>query len=332
MVQHLPATQTDLSPAAAFRGASAAVRPGERRSSWSTPLQRRQAIAGLVFILPWILSLLAFTTYPVLATLYLSFTHYTVINPPEWIGLQNYQTMFQQDPVFWLAVKNSAIYSLVSVPLKLVLAFFLALMLNQSVRGIGIYRTLMYLPALVPPVAASIVFILLFTPNAGPVNLILSGVGLRPPSWLDDPNWSKPVLIILSLWPLGVETLAFLAGLKEIPQDLLDSASLDGAGFWQRLRSVVIPLLTPVILFNLVIGVIYSFQVFTQAVVVGGMEGEPLESTLMYVVLIYRNAFRYFSMGYAAALSVVLFVFVLALTLLIFRSSRWWVHYEGGEA
>ena len=120
--------------------------------------------------------------------------------------------------------------------------------------------------------------------------------------------------------------------MKEIPQDLLDSASLDGAGFWQRLRSVVIPLLTPVILFNLVIGVIYSFQVFTQAVVVGGMEGEPLESTLMYVVLIYRNAFRYFSMGYAAALSVVLFVFVLALTLLIFRSSRWWVHYEGGEA
>jgi multiple sugar transport system permease protein len=331
MAQHAPASQSNLLTTAAVPDSVVLARSDARRSTWSSPLQRRQAIAGLVFILPWILSLLVFTTYPVLATFYLSLTQYNVVNAPEWIGLQNYQTMLQQDPVFWLALKNSAIYSLVSVPLKLVLAFFLALLLNQSVRGIGVYRTLMYLPALVPPVAASIVFILLFTPNAGPVNLILSGIGLRPPAWLDDPNWSKPVLIILSLWPLGVETLVFLAGLKEIPQDLLDSASLDGAGFWQRLRSVVIPLLTPVILFNLVIGIIYSFQVFTQAVVVGGMEGEPLESTLMFVVLIYRNAFRYFSMGYAAALSVVLFLIVLVLTLLVFRSSRWWVHYEGGE-
>jgi multiple sugar transport system permease protein len=312
------------------RDGIAVARP-PTRGTWASPLKRREAIAGLVFILPWILGLLAFTAYPVLATLYLSFTEYSIIKPPEWIGLENYQTMFGTDPAFWLAVKNSATYALISVPLKLVVALFLALLLNQSVRGIGIYRTLMYLPALVPPVAASIVFVLLFTPNAGPVNLILSGIGVRPPDWLNDPNWSKSTLIVLALWPLGVETLAFLAGLKEIPQDLLDSAALDGAGFWQRLRSVTIPLLTPVILFNLVVGIIYSFQVFTQAIVVGGMEGEPLESTLMFVVLIYRHAFRYFAMGYAAALSVVLFLVVLLLTLVIFRSSRWWVHYEGGE-
>ena len=199
-------------------------------------MKRHEAIAGLTFVLPWIVSLLVFTAYPVLATFYLSFTEYNVIKPPEWIGFENYQTMILDDPVFWVAVKNSAIYALVSVPLKLVIALFLALLAEQSVRGIGLYRTLMYLPALVPPVAASIVFILLFTPNAGPVNSILSGIGLRPPDWLNDPNWSKPALIILRLWPLGVETLAFLAGLKEIPQDLLDAASFDGAGFWQRLR------------------------------------------------------------------------------------------------
>ena len=151
------------------------------------------------------------------------------------------------------------------------------------------------------------------------------------PDWFNDPMWAMPALIVLGVWPLGVETLAFLAGLKEIPQDLLDAAAVDGAQGWQKLRHVILPLISPVILFNLVIGVIYSFQVFTQALVIGGFNGEPLESTLMFLVLIYRNAFRYFSMGYAAALSVILFLAVLVLTLLIFRSSRAWVHYEGGQ-
>lgn len=289
-----------------------------RRSSF----RRREAVAGLMFVLPWLIFLLVFTAYPVIATFYLSFTDYNVLEAPNWVGLDNYRTMFTVDPAFWVAVKNSAYYALLSVPLRLLIAFGLALLLNMSVRGIGLYRTLLYLPALVPPVAASIVFILLFTPNAGPVNAILTAIGLRSPDWFNDPNWSKPVLIMLGIWPLGVETLAFLAGLKEIPQDLLDAASLDGANWWQRLRSVMLPMISPVILFNLVIGIIYSFQVFTQAIVVGGMNGEPLESTLMLVVLIYRNAFRYFSMGYAAALSVVLFLAVLLMTLLIFRSAR----------
>ena len=297
----------------------------------ASPLRRREARAGLLFVLPWLISLLVFTTYPVLATFYLSLTEYTVIEPPQWVGLGNYRTMLFDDPAFWTAVENSAIYAAVSVPLKLVLALVLALILNLGVRGIGLYRTLFYLPELVPPVAATILFVLLFTPVAGPVNILLSAIGLTPPDWLRDPTWSKPALIIISLWPLGVETLAFLAGLKEIPQDLLDAAAVDGAGPWQRLRGVVLPLLTPVILFNLVIGVIYSFQVFTQALVIGGTTGEPLDSTLMFVVLIYRNAFRYFAMGYAAALSVALFLAVLLLTLLIFRSARLWVYYEGGQ-
>jgi multiple sugar transport system permease protein len=292
---------------------------------------RREARAGLLFVLPWILFLLIFTAYPVLGTFYLAFTDYSVVEPPRWVGIQNFQTMFMEDPAFWKAVRNSAIYAGISVPLKLAVALGLALILNLGVRGISIYRLLYYLPALVPPVAATIIFTLMFTPNAGPINVFLEGIGIQAPLWLRDPTWAKPVLIMLSLWPLGIETLVFLAGLKEIPQDYLDAAALDGAGPWQRFRSITLPLLSPVMLFNLVIGVIYSFQVFTQALVIGGTTGEPLESTLMFMVLIYRSAFRYFSMGYAAALSVVLFLAVMGMTLLIFRSTRYWVHYEGGH-
>jgi multiple sugar transport system permease protein len=301
------------------------------RGPVTSPLRRQETRAGLLFILPWLIALFVFTTYPVLATFYLSFTEYNIVQPPSWIGLDNYQTMFTADPAFWTAVRNSAIYSLISVPLKLVIAFGLASLLNMAVRGIGFYRTIFYLPTLVPPIAATVVFILLFSPAGGPINTILAWVGIRAPDWFNDPAWAMPAMIVLGVWPLGVETLAFLAGLKEIPQDLLDAAAVDGAQGWQRLRHVILPLISPVILFNLVIGVIYSFQVFTQALVVGGQNGEPLESTLMFLVLIYRNAFRYFSMGYAAALSVVLFVAVLALTLLIFRTARSWVHYEGSQ-
>ena len=301
------------------------------RRTEGSPLRRQETRAGLLFILPWLIALLVFTAYPVIATLYLSFTDYNILQAPSWIGLDNYQTIFSEDPTFWTAARNSAIYAFVSVPLKLVIAFGLALLLNMGVRGIGLYRTIFYLPTLVPPIAASIVFILLFSPAGGPINTIFSWVGIRAPDWLNDPNWAMPALIVLGVWPLGVETLAFLAGLKEIPQDLLDAAAVDGAQGWQRLRHVIIPLITPVILFNLVIGVIYSFQVFTQALVIGGQNGEPLESTLVFLVLIYRNAFRYFSMGYAAALSVILFVVVLLLTLLIFRTARSWVHYEGRQ-
>jgi multiple sugar transport system permease protein len=301
------------------------------RRQGASPLRRQETRAGLLFILPWLIALLVFTTYPVLATFYLSFTDYNILQPPSWVGLDNYRTIFAEDPAFWTAARNSAVYAIVSVPLKLVIAFGLALLLNMGVRGIGLYRTIFYLPTLVPPIAATVVFILLFSPRGGPINTILSWVGIQAPDWFNDPNWAMPALIVLGIWPLGVETLAFLAGLKEIPQDLLDAASVDGAEGWQRLRHVIIPLITPVILFNLVIGVIYSFQVFTQALVIGGQSGEPLESTLVFLVLIYRNAFRYFSMGYAAALSVLLFVVVLLLTLLIFRTARSWVHYEGGQ-
>ncbi len=293
--------------------------------------RRREAIAGLLFTLPWILSLIAFTAYPVLASTFYSFTQYTIVQPPQWVGLENYETMLTSDPSFWVAVRNSTYFALVSVPLGLVVSLLLALMLNMSAKGIGVYRTLFYLPVLAPPVVGTIIFMLMFSPEAGLVNTVLDAIGLPAPGWLTDPTWSKPTLVILSLWALGASTLIFLAGLKDVPQSLLESAAIDGAGPLRRLWHVTIPLLSPVILFNLVMGVISSFQVFTSAFVVGGTTGEPVESTLMYVVLIYRNAFRYFAMGYASALSVVLFLSILAITLLIFWSSRRWVFYAGRE-
>ncbi|HEU5101047.1 MAG TPA: sugar ABC transporter permease [Roseiflexaceae bacterium] len=294
-----------------------------------SPIRRREAVAGFLFVVPWVISLLVFTAYPVIAAFYLSFTDYNIVEPPKWIGMENYVKMFSEDLSFWKAVGNSAYYALISVPLGLVSSLALALILNMRARGIGIYRTIFYLPALAPPVASTIIFILLMNPQNGLINLLLGSVGLPKPGWLTDPNWSKPALIIMSLWVVGAGALIFLAGLKEIPQSLLDAAAIDGAGSWHQFRYITIPLLTPVILFNLVMGVIGSFQVFTQALVIGGTTGKPLESTLMFMVIIYRNAFAYFAMGYASALAVVLFVAILLVTLVIFRSSSAWVYYEG---
>ena len=294
-------------------------------------LRRREAIAGYLFVLPWILSFLIFTTYPIVASFYFSLTDYTVLEAPKWIGLDNYRTLSDIDPSFWTAVYNSAYYAFIAVPVGLVVSLGLALVLNMRATGIGLYRTLFYLPSLAPPVAGTIIFIVMFNSQGGLVNQLLQLVGLPALGWFTDPAWAKLGLIILSLWSVGVGTLTFLAGLKEIPQSLLEAASIDGANAWQQFRHVTLPLLTPVTLFNLVMGVIGSFQVFTSAFVIGGTTGKPLESTLMYMVLIYRNAFRYFKMGYASALSVLLFLVILVVTLTIFRSARLWVFQEDEE-
>ncbi|MCK6626209.1 MAG: sugar ABC transporter permease [Anaerolineae bacterium] len=302
-------------------------------NSWTQmgEIRRREARAGFLFILPWLLSLLIFTVYPLLATIYLSFTDYSIVESPKWAGLNNYSEMFTVDPSFWLSVYNSAYYALFSVPVGLVASLAVALVLNLRAAGIGLYRTLFYLPAVVPPIVSTLVFFIMFDPQSGPINNLLRMVGLPGPSWFADPVWAKPGLVLLSLWGIGVSTMIFLAGLQDIPQTLLEAAEIDGAGPWQKFRHITLPLLTPVILFNLVMGVIYSFQVFTQALVIGGTTGKPVESTLMFMVLIYRSAFRYFKMGYASALAMVLFVVILALTLLIFRTARVWVFYESDD-
>jgi multiple sugar transport system permease protein len=309
-------------------GRSMTVSAGPRR--WRKgAIRRREAIAGLLFVLPWIIGLLAFTVYPILASLYFSFTDYNIVQPPQWTGFSNYTNIFTTDTDFVNGVQNSAYYALFSVPLGLLLSLGLALVLNLRVKGIGIYRTLFYLPSLTPPVASTIVFLIMLDPDHGIVNTFLGTVGLPPPGWFSDPAWAKPALVLLSLWGSGTATIIFLAGLQEIPQALIEAAMIDGAGRWQRFRHVILPLLSPVVLFNLVMGVIYSFQVFTQAYIVGSDTGNPVGSTLMYMTLIYRDAFKYFQMGYASALAMLLFVTIVTITFIIFRVSRAWVFYEG---
>ncbi|HZS90521.1 MAG TPA: sugar ABC transporter permease [Chloroflexota bacterium] len=301
-----------------------------KRRRWSV-MRRREAIAGYLFILPWLIGLIVFTAYPILATVYFSFTDYNIIQPPHWVGLSNYTTMFTADTDFWNGVGNSLYYALISVPLGLAFSLGLALVLNLRARGVGVYRALFYLPALAPSIVATVVFLMLLDPQNGLVNVLLRAVGLPAPGWFEDPSWSKPALIILSLWGAGTAALIFLAGLQEIPQALIEAATIDGAGAWSRFWNVTLPLLSPVVLFNLVMGVIWSFQVFDQAITVGGTTGDPLGSTLMFMVMIYNNAFRYFSMGYASALSVVLVLAILVVTAVIFRTSRLWVFYEGQQ-
>lgn len=304
------------------------------RSLQTTPrpklsrMRRNEAITGLLFVLPWLLSLIVFTAYPVLASVYYSFTEYAITQAPVWTGLQNYVTLFTNDGALVTAVKNTLYYTLLSVPVGLLSSLAIALVLNLNVKGIGVYRTLFYLPSLAPPVAGAIIFIIMFQPDGGLINAILSFVGIKGPSWFTDPDYAKIGLIILGLWGVGSGSLVFLAGLKDIPGELLEAASIDGASLWQRFWRITIPLLSPVILYNLVMGIIGSFQVFTTAIVIGGTTGRPQESLLMYMVHLYRTAFRYFNMGYASAMAVVLFVVILAATALVFRSTREWVFYE----
>lgn len=305
--------------------AAAGVPPAPRRRHRAG---RGEARAGVLFALPWITALIVFTFVPLVLTFVIAQTRFQIVGPPNWIGLANYKAMWS-DPAVWTSARNSVIYAVVSVPIKLALALGLALLLNRATMLSGFYRTVFYLPFLMPAVSGSIVFMLLLTPGAGPVNIVLELFGLNPPDWLKDPKAALWTLVLLSLWPLGVETLVFLGGLQNIPKDVSEAADLDSPRGWHKLVWITIPLITPVILFNLVIGIITSFQVFTQALVIGGTTGAPAESTLMYMVVLYRAAFRYFNMGYAAAMATVLFIFVLLLMFLVFRTARSWVYYEG---
>ena len=295
----------------------------------------RDTARAYLFVSPWLISLAVFTAYPMLASFYFSLTRYTVIQPPAWIGLENFQVMFSKDELFWLAVWNTLYYTVVSVPLQMLVALLLATLLNHSTRGIGFYRTAFYLPSLVPAVVTTLLWMLILDPRAGLANAALEALGLPKLGWMHSAAWSKPSLILISLWVgVGQPMLIFLAGLKDTPQSLLEAATIDGANRWQRYWRVVIPLLTPTIFFNLLITLIASFQVFTTAFIAtatatGATAAGPLNSMLVYMVHLDRQGFRYSSMGYASAMAVVLFLALVLLTLLVVRSSRGWVHYEG---
>ena len=292
-------------------------------------LHRREAIVAYLFALPWLLNLVLFNAYPIGAAIYYSFTEYAILKSPQWIGFENYHVMLTEDERFWKAVYNSFYYSFFSVPLGLGIALGLALLLNQRLRAIGFFRTTFYLPSIVPTVAASIIWLWILNPEFGLVNTLLELVGVGGPPWLTDEDWSKPAYILMSLWGIGPSTIIFLAGLQDIPPHLYEAAAIDGANAWQRLWNVTLPMLTPTIFFNLVMGIIGSLQVFTQVFIMS--RGGPLDSTLFYVLYLYIQGFQFFHMGYASALAILLFLAILVLTLLVLSSSRRWVYYEAQE-
>lgn len=291
---------------------------------------RREAIAFYLCISPWIVGFLTFVLGPMVASFWISFTEWDLLSPARWIGLRNYQRMVTRDPLFWQSLKVTTMYTAAYVPTELIGSLSIALLMNQRVRGISVFRTIFYLPSVLSGVAFVVVWMWLLHPEAGLINASLRMIGIHGPRWLADPDWALWALWMMSLWGLGRAAVIYLAGLKNVPRELHEAAAIDGANAWQSFRHVTIPMLTPTIFFNLVLSVISTFQTFTSAFV--ATDGGPLDSTLFYVLYLYRQAFQYFKMGYASAMAWVLFAIVLILTWLIVRSAGSWVYYEGERA
>ena len=288
-------------------------------------LAHRRTIIGYIFIMPFILGVLCWLVIPAGVAGWLSFQDWSMLTPPVPVGLKNFQKLFQ-DKLFWQALKVTANYTLISVPLSLVLGFLLALLMNNKVRGIRFFRTLFYLPSIVPAVANAVLWAWIFNSEFGLLNALLRMLGIPKVNWLLETRWALPALILMSLWGLGGGMVIYLAGLQGIPQEYYEAADIDGAGRWDKLWSITIPLMSPVIFFNLVIGIINSFQIFTTGFLL--TDGGPQNATLFYVLYLYRNAFRYLEMGYASALAWVLFFIILAFTLLIVKYIGGRVYYE----
>ncbi len=288
---------------------------------------RRALAAALLFQAPWIIGFAAFLLYPAVASFYYSFTDYTILNAPRWSGLSNYSALVH-DQFFQSAVFNTAYIMLIGVPLSTVVAFAVALLLNTNVRGLAVWRTLCFLPAVMPPLVAAILWVWVFNPQFGIVNAFLGALHLPQPGWLTDPVWAKPTMILLNIWQIGVTTIIYLAALQGVPKELYEAVSIDGGGFWTKLRHVTIPMVSPVTLFNLITGIIAALQFFTQAYTIGGASGNPQSSLLFYVSYIYTSAFQNFDMGYASAMSWLLFVVILCCTAILILATRRWTYYE----
>jgi multiple sugar transport system permease protein len=297
----------------------------------STTLQARRAVWAYLFLLPWLLGLVIFWLGPIVASFYLSLTSYDVLSPPRFIGLDNYRTAFTTDDLFWPSLWRTFQYSLIVVPLGLVGSLFLAVLLNRGMRGTNVFRTLFFLPHLTPVVALALLWSWLFHPTVGPINEALGVFGIPGPGWLASAAWALPALIIISLWANwgGNTMLIFLAGLQGVPLELMDAAKIDGAGAWARFRHVTLPMISPTIFFNLILGIIGSLQVFTLAFV--ATEGGPAYATWFYALHIYNQAFKYFRMGYGSALAWIFVVLLLLFTFFQLRLSRRWVYYAGEE-
>ncbi|NLE40837.1 MAG: sugar ABC transporter permease [Lentisphaerae bacterium] len=289
---------------------------GERKTLW----------LGLAFISPWIVGVLVFALYPVVASIGYSFCDYDVLSKPVWVGAMNYRDM-ALDAVFWKSLRNTLFFAAWALPLGLVVSLFTAVLLNQPVRGRSLFRTIFFLPSLVPVVAGGMIWLWILNGRFGLLNAGLAAIGIEGPQWLADENWTKPSIILMSLWGVGNTVVIYLAALQDVPRSLYESAELDGAGAWTKLRRITIPLISPVIYFNLIMGIIGSLQVFAQPFVMLG--GGPNRSALFYAVYLYQNAFEYRQMGYACAMAWVLFILILILTWAATRTTRRHIYYAG---
>ncbi len=288
----------------------------------------KKNLVGYLFISPWLVGFLTFTLWPFLQSIYLSFTRYNIVSPPKWVGTANYQMLLTQDELFWKSAWVTVKYAAVAVPLSVVAGVCLALLLNANVKGITVFRTIFYLPSIVPTVASSVLFIWLLNPNIGLINQILKLFGIHGPSWINTAPWAFYSLVFMALWGVGGSMVIYLAGLKDIPVHLYEAATIDGANSIKKLRHITLPMMTPVIFFNLVMGIIGAFQTFTQAYIITP-GGGPEDSTYFYSLYLYNRAWKYLDMGYASAMAWMLFLVIIIMTGIVFRSQKRWVHYGG---
>lgn len=288
---------------------------------------QREKRAGILFASPWFIGFCVFLAYPLCASIYYSFCDYSVLKPPVLIGLANYRDLVQ-DEVFRQALANTFVYAVMALPMGMITALVLAMLLNAKVPGQTIYRTIFFLPSLVPQVSLAVLWLWLLNGEHGILNGALKLVGIPGPNWLNDPNWSKPALVIMGLWGVGNAFLIYLASLQDVPQQLIEAADLDGANAWQKTRNVTLPMISPVILFNGIMGIIGTLQVFTVPYIMFP-GGAPSRSTYFYTMYLYDNAFRYHKMGYASAMGWIMFLIILALTFASIKLSERHVHYQG---
>ena len=286
---------------------------------------RHEAFTFYLLIMPWLLGFSVFIAYPMLRSFYLSFTSYDLMTEPTWIGLRNYERI-ASDSDFWQSLRVTALYTLGAVPGGTLIALALAMVLSQKLRGVNIWRTIFFIPSVLSSVAIAVLWLYIFRPEGGLLNIVLSWFGIEGPGWLNSEQGALPAMIIMSWWTVGGQIVIYLAGIKGIPTVLYEVAEIDGAGVWARFRKVTLPMLSPVIFFNVVLAIIGAFQVFDTGFVL--TRGGPNDATLFYMIYLYERAFEFVQMGYASALAWILFVVIMAVTLLVVRSSAAWVYYE----
>ena len=293
-------------------------------------LNQKEALQGYIFVLPYIIGFLVFIAGPMFFSLYASFTNYNITSKMDFIGFDNYARMFN-DKIFWLSLKNTLFFVALGVPLARIVAITLAVLLNHNIKGMRVFRTIFYLPSIFSGVAVFLLWMQLFSPSTGLINRILALVGINGPAWLFDPNWTKPALILMGLWSAGGGMLLYLARLQGIPQQLYEAADIDGANAVQRFFKITLPMITPIVFFDLITGMIGAFQVFQSAYVMTSGQGGPMNSLLFFNFYMWKKAFEIFDMGYATAMAWVLFFIIMSITVINLKLSKHWVYYDGGD-